>query len=77
MASLGWKGLKTKRNVLYIRNQSVTRSKLSTKIIKPNQLMTYKANVVVVRKETVRFENVTLIILLNCNFRRELADYVR
>ena len=39
--------------------------------------MTYRANVVVVRKETAKLENVNLIILLQWNFSRELADYVR
>jgi hypothetical protein len=39
--------------------------------------MTYTADVVVVRKETARLENVKLIILLQWNFSRELADYVR
>jgi len=38
--------------------------------------MTYKANVLVVRKETARLENVNLIILLQWNFSRELADYI-
>jgi len=35
--------LVTKRNLLYIRNQSVPRSKLSTMVIKTNQLMMYTA----------------------------------
>ena len=39
--------LKTKRNMLYVRNQFVPRSKLSTTVIKTNQLMLYKAKVVV------------------------------
>ena len=39
--------LKTKLNLLYIRNQSVPRSKLSTMVIKTNQLMTYKTKVAV------------------------------
>ena len=39
--------LKTKRNLLYIRNQSVPRSKLSTTVIKTKQLMMYKAKVAV------------------------------
>ena len=39
--------LKTKRNLLYIRNQFVPRSKLSTTVIKTNQLMLYKAKVIV------------------------------
>jgi hypothetical protein len=39
--------------------------------------MTYKANVVVVCKETARLENFNLIILLQWNFSMELADYVR
>ena len=37
--------LKTKRNLIYIRNQSVPRSKRSTKVIKTNQSMMYKAKV--------------------------------
>ena len=37
--------LKTKRSLLYIRNQSVPRSKLSAAVIKANQLMLYKAKV--------------------------------
>ena len=32
----------TKRNLLYIRNQPLPRSKLSTTAIKPNQLIMYK-----------------------------------
>ena len=39
--------LKTKRNLLYIRNQSVPRSKLSTTITKTSQLMMYKSKVAV------------------------------
>ena len=40
--------LKTKRNLLCIRDQSVPRSKtLSTTVIKANQLMMYKAKVAV------------------------------
>ena len=39
--------LNTKRNLIYIRNQSVPRSKLSTTVIKTNQLMMYKAKVAV------------------------------
>ena len=38
---------KTKRNLLYIRNQAVPRSKLSITVIKTNQLMAYKAKVAV------------------------------
>ena len=34
--------LKTKRNLLYIGNQPVPRSKHSTTVIKTNQLMVYK-----------------------------------
>ena len=37
----------TKRNLLCIRNQPVPRSKLSTTVIKTNQLMMYKAKVAV------------------------------
>ena len=39
--------LKTKRNLLYIRNQFVPRSKHSITVIKTNQLMMYKAKVAV------------------------------
>jgi hypothetical protein len=38
---------KTKRSLLYIRDQSVPRSKHSTTVIKTNQLMKYKAKVAV------------------------------
>ena len=37
--------LKTKRHLLYIRNQSVPRSKRSTTDMKTNQLMMYKTKV--------------------------------
>jgi hypothetical protein len=39
--------LKSKRNMLYIRNQSVPRSKHSIMVIKASQLMMYKAKVAV------------------------------
>jgi hypothetical protein len=39
--------LNTKRNLLYISNQSVPRCKHSTMVIKTNQLMMYKAKVAV------------------------------
>jgi hypothetical protein len=40
--------LKTKRNLIYIRNQSIPRSiTLSATVIKTNQLMLYKAKVAV------------------------------
>ena len=39
--------LKTKRNLLYIKNQSVPRSKHSTRAIKAHKLMMYKAKVAV------------------------------
>ena len=39
--------LTTKRNLLYIRNQSVPRSKLSTTVIITKQLLMYKAKVAV------------------------------
>ena len=45
---IGFNLLKTKRNLLYIRNQSVPRSKhFPTTVIKTNQLMTYKAKAAV------------------------------
>jgi hypothetical protein len=39
--------LKTKRNLNYIRNQSVPRSRHSTTVIKTIQLMMYKAKIAV------------------------------
>jgi hypothetical protein len=44
---MDFKILKTKSNLLYIRNQPVPRCKLSTTVINTNQLMMYKANVAV------------------------------
>jgi hypothetical protein len=39
--------VKTKHNLLCVRNQSVPRCKHSTKVIKNNQLMMYTANAAV------------------------------
>ena len=47
LAVLSFNLLKTKRNLLYVRNQSVPRRKLSATVIKTKQLITYKAKVAV------------------------------